>query len=224
MIARMGVWMVCAMALGAGCRSQAVFDTSPPVLPGAPAREGAALARTERVILRSAWQAIEARDVRAAVTQVQAIAQSSGGFVESSSVSDDHHASVDLRIPAAGLDAVMDRIAGLGSETSRRVSARDVTEEVVDLRAVLANKTALRDRLRALLAQAKDVKDIVAVEEQLTRLQGEIDSMEGRLKSIRSQAEMSSLDVTIRPVRILGPVGYVLKGAWWIVEKLFVIR
>ncbi len=207
-----------AAVLAAGCQSVGALSAA-----DAPVRRESA-GQPGRIILRTAWQTIEARDVRAAVTQVQAIAQSSGGFIESSSVSDEDHASVELRIPAAGLDAVMDRIAGLGSETSRRVSARDVTEEVVDLQAVLANKTALRDRLRALLAQAKDVKDIVAVEEQLTRLQGEIDSMEGRLKSIRSQAAMSSLDVTIRPVRILGPVGYVLKGAWWVVEKLFVIR
>jgi hypothetical protein len=51
----------------------------------------------------------------------------------------------------------------------------------------LKNKTALRDRLRALLAQAKDVKDILSVEEQLTRLQTEIDAMESWLKSIRSR-------------------------------------
>ncbi|MBU4461367.1 MAG: DUF4349 domain-containing protein [Verrucomicrobia bacterium] len=212
--------MVVGAAVAAGCSSSGVYREKPTMLrdvsAGAP--------QVGRVILRSAWQTIETRDVRVAVTQVEAIARSAGGHVESSSVTDDHGANVALRIPSAGLDATMDRIAALGDETSRRVSARDVTEEVVDLQAVLANKTALRDRLRALLAQAKDVKDIVAVEEQLTRLQGEIDSMEGRLKSIRSQADLSALEVDLEPARILGPVGYVLKGAWWLVEKLFVIR
>lgn len=207
-----------AAALAAGCQSIGALSAA-----DAPVRHESA-GQAGRVILRTAWQTIEARDVRAAVTQVQAIAQSAGGFVESSSVTDDDGADVKLRVPSAVLDATMDRIARVGSEASRRVSARDVTEEVVDLQAVLANKTALRDRLRVLLAQAKDVKDIVAVEEQLTRLQGEIDSMEGRLKSIRSQADLASLSVDIEPVRILGPVGYVLKGAWWVVEKLFVIR
>mgnify|MGYP000895478876 CR=1 FL=1 len=210
-----------AAALAAGCQSTvAGFEGAAP--PAAAMQRGTG--RGDRVVLRTAWQTIEARDVRTAVTQVQAIAQSAGGFVESSSVTGDDGADVKLRIPSAGLDVAMDRIARVGSETSRRVSARDVTEEVVDLQAVLANKTALRDRLRALLAQAKDVKDIVAVEEQLTRLQGEIDSMEGRLKSIRAQADLSSLSVEIEPVRILGPVGCILKGAWWAVGKLFVIR
>lgn len=214
----LGAVILGVAALAAGCQSIGALSAA-----DAPVRrESAGL--PGRVILRTAWQTIGARDVRAAVTQVQAIAQSAGGFVESSSVAGDDGADVKLRIPSAGLDAAMDRIARVGSETSRRVFARDVTEEVVDLQAVLANKTALRDRLRALLAQAKDVKDIVAVEEQLTRLQGEIDSMEGRLKSIRAQADLSSLSVEIEPVRILGPVGYVLKGAWWVVEKLFVIR
>lgn len=212
--------MVVGAAVAAGCSSSGVYREKPTMLrdvsAGAP--------QVGRVILRSAWQKIETRDVRGAVTQVEAIARSAGGHVESSSVTDTRGANVSLRIPSAGLDATMDRIAALGNETERRVSARDVTEEVVDLQAVLANKTALRDRLRALLAQAKDVKDIVAVEEQLTRLQGELDSMEGRLKSIRSQADLAALEVDLEPARILGPVGYVLKGAWWLVEKLFVIR
>jgi hypothetical protein len=212
--------MVVCAAVAAGCSSSGVYREKSMMLrdvsAGAP--------QVERVILRSARQTIETRDVRGAVTHVEAIARSAGGHVESSSVTDTRGANVSLRIPSAGLDATMDRIAALGNETERRVSARDVTEEVVDLQAVLANKTALRDRLRALLAQAKDVKDIVAVEEQLTRLQGELDSMEGRLKSIRSQADLAALEVDLEPARILGPVGYVLKGAWWLVEKLFVIR
>lgn len=211
---------VCAAAMAAGCASSGAYGEKTMF------REKLATGavQVQRIILRSAWQTIESRDVRAAITQVVAIARSAGGHVESSSVTDDSGANLQLRVPSAGLDAAMDRISRVGDETSRRVTARDVTEEVVDLRAVLANKTALRDRLRALLAQAKDVKDIVAVEEQLTRLQGEIDSMEGRLKSIQSQADLASLEVQIEPAQILGPLGYVLKGAWWVVEKLFVIR
>lgn len=212
--------MVVGVAVAAGGCTSAEYAQPPTAFR---AKASGAL-QVQRVILRSARQTIETRDVRGAVTQVEAIARSAGGHVESSSVTDTRGANVSLRIPSAGLDATMDRIAALGDETERRVSARDVTEEVVDLQAVLANKTALRDRLRALLAQAKDVKDIVAVEEQLTRLQGELDSMEGRLKSIRSQADLAALEVDLEPARILGPVGYVLKGAWWLVEKLFVIR
>ena len=72
----------------------------------------------------------------------------------------------------------IDGLSGLGDETDRRVTAEDVTEIVIDLVARLKNKIALRDRLRKLLDRAQDVKEVLVVEEQLTRIQSEIDSME----------------------------------------------
>jgi len=83
---------------------------------------------------------------------------------------------------------------------------------------------ALRDRLRALLDKAQDVKDILAIEKELGRVQGDIDSMQARLKSLKGKVDLSSITVSIKRKRILGPLGYVLRGAWWTVEKLFVIQ
>lgn len=181
-------------------------------------------AEAGRVILRSGRQTVVVGEPQKAAARAAAAAREAGGTVYASACQGKDSATLDLRVPAAELEAVMDRIAQLGDETSRSLRADDVTGQVVDLEAALKNKTALRDRLRALLAQAKDVKDILSVEEQLTRLQTEIDAMESRLKSIRSRVALSELDVTLERRRILGPVGYVLQGAWWVVEKLFVIR
>ena len=83
---------------------------------------------------------------------------------------------------------------------------------------------ALRDRLRALLDKAQDVKDILAIEKELGRVQGDIDSMQARLTALKGQVDLASIDVSISRKRILGPIGVVFKGAWWIVEKLFVIQ
>jgi hypothetical protein len=68
------------------------------------------------------------------------------------------------------------------------------------------------------------VEEVLRVEGELTRLQTQIDRTEGRLKRLRSEVELSTLSARFERRRILGPLGYALKGVAWVVEKLFVIR
>jgi len=162
--------------------------------------------------------------------EVLRITEESSGYVHESSMEKDGKGTFELRVPAAQLDAVLDRLGALGEEKSRHVSTEDVTDKVTDLDAELANKRALRDRLRALLARAKDVKDVLSVETELTRVQTDIDSLETRLKKLQEDVAFSSIRLTLRPPEpekqspILGPLGYLYVGTKWFITKLFVIR
>ena len=100
----------------------------------------------------------------------------------------------------------------------------DVTEQYIDVEARLKNKIVLRDRLKQLLEKATTVKDILAIETELHRVQGDIDSMEGRIKSLKGQVDYTTVTISLKRKAILGPLGYLFKGLWWGVEKLFVIR
>ena len=68
------------------------------------------------------------------------------------------------------------------------------------------------------------VSDVIAVERELARLQTEIDQIEARLRLLRSSVAMSRVSLEIHRPRVLGPVGTVVAGAAWVVEKLFVIE
>jgi hypothetical protein len=88
---------------------------------------------------------------------------------------------------------------------------------------------ALRDSLKVLLEKAAEVKDVLAVETELNRVQGDIDSMEGRMKSLKGQADLATVELKLiapeaEKKPIYGPLGYLFKGLWWGVEKLFIIR
>src|SRR2546426_105645 len=142
----------------------------------------------------------------------------------------DSDARLKIRIPARRLSEVLDHLARLGEEKRRHVSSEDVTEKVGDLNTELANKKALRDRLRGVLARAKDVKDVLSVENELTRVQTEIDSLEGHLKRMREDIDFSAVDLHLaqrepgKKRGILGPLGYLYVGTKWFITKLFVIR
>lgn len=152
------------------------------------------------------------------------IVREAGGYVEESATRRDANVWLVGRVPAQRLEAVMDSIAALGDEQRRSVSTRDVTEETSDLETRIRNAAALRDRLRQLLARARDVEDVLAIEKELARVQSEVESMQARLERLESQVELSALSVTLQRERVLGPLGYVGYGLWWVVSKLFVIR
>ncbi|MBN2054820.1 DUF4349 domain-containing protein, partial [bacterium] len=122
------------------------------------------------------------------------------------------------------LTTAMSSLASLGEVTGSGMSSEDVTEQYEDTNARLGTMTALRDRLRALLDKAQDVEDILAIEKELGRVQADIDAMQARLRTLEDQVDLASITISIKRRRILGPLGYVFKGAWWVVEKLFVIR
>jgi hypothetical protein len=202
------------------------------IFPGCTAGEGVARsvagagaqAPAERAIVRTASIRVTVGEVAAAVARVEQAVQARGGLVLEASTGEDSRAELRVRVPAGALDGFLDEVAALGDEEERRVTARDVTEEVADLEAALANNRALRERLRKLLARAKSVDEVLQVERELNRIQTEIDQQDGRLKRLRGEVELSAVTVELERRRILGPLGYAIRGAGWLIEKLFVIR
>lgn len=187
-------------------------------------------ATAQRELIRTASLEVVVPSVPESVTAATRLVTEAGGYVAESVTRRDSSARLRVRVPAPQLDAVLGGLSRLGEERQRQVSVQDVTEQVADLDAALANKKALRDRLRALLARANDVKDILAVENELTRLQTEIDAMEGGLNRLRTDIAYSAVELQLTPQaakpprRILGPLGYLFKGTGWVLKKLWVIR
>ena len=150
--------------------------------------------------------------------------EAAGGFIEHSVANSDGAVEIRCRVPEAKLDGLMESLAGLGHVTHRSATAADVTDEHADLATRLENNRELRDRLQALLDRADTVEEVLDIERELNRVQSEIESQQGRLDRLESRVAMSTLYVSLKRERVLGPLGYVAKGVWWFVSKLFVLR
>ena len=178
----------------------------------------------ERLMVQRASQKVEVAELDPALRAARLAATDSGGYVENESRENEQSAQLDLRVAAAQLDTTLTRMAALGSEKSRVVSAEDVTESHSDLEVRLRNQEALRDRLRALAARAESVKDVLQVEAELARVQSEIEAMQSRLARMNRQVKFSLLSVTFERTHIYGPLGYFFHAIGWGLERLFVIR
>lgn len=177
-----------------------------------------------RLLIKKARITVEVDDPAESRRLAETAVEELGGYVQSAHVEKEGPTRLDVRVPVAKLDLFLDRLAGLGDVQERRIEADDVTEEVIDLDARRQNLVAVRDRLRKHLSMANDVEDILAIERELSRVQGEIESMEARLKYLRRMAAMSVVSVTLKRPTVLGPISYVAHGIAKGISKLFVIR
>jgi DNA-directed RNA polymerase subunit L len=162
--------------------------------------------------------------LESSVSQTINITTNAGGYIKSKNANEKKYASLSLKIPSGKLQPVMEKISQLGKVTDKNISTRDVTENYIDTKTRLKNKIVLRDKLKKLLDKAKTVKDIIAIEKELNRIQSDIDSLQGRMKYLKNKTDYARLEVEMERKALLGPLGYLFKGFWWGIEKLFVIR
>jgi hypothetical protein len=82
---------------------------------------------------------------------------------------------------------------------NRRQTAQDVTEEYVDLEAQITNKKRLEERIVALLKDVTGkIKDVLEVENQLSRVRGEIEQLEGRLRYLTNRTDFTTVSISAR--------------------------
>jgi hypothetical protein len=165
----------------------------------------------QRLIIRNADMTIVATDTEAALAQIAQMAENGGGWVVSSNVYQSSETTksgyVQIRVPSEGFQSVLDAIAGLAVRVeSLSTSGQDVTEEYVDLSSQLANLEATAARVRAFLDDTTRVEDALAVNAELSRLEGEIAVIKGRMQFLEQSSAFSSITVNVTPDELAQPI------------------
>ena len=182
---------------GGGGRS---FGMSPRTV-AALASSGAPDALDTRKIIRNGSLDLLVNDVGQSINKIGSIVTAVGGFVEKSTQTNSggHSASVTVRVPAARLDPVIVQIKALATTVDREnVEARDVTREYIDLDARLRNAQAEKAQYLQILKRPTTIKDTLDVTEKLADVRGRIEQMQGEMKFLTAQIEMSTLEIELR--------------------------
>lgn len=113
-----------------------------------------------------------------------------------------------IRIPAEKFDPFIKFAISIGELESNNRQAQDVSEEFYDVAARLKNKQIEEARLIELLKHATGkLSEILTVEKELSRVREEIERIEGRLRFLKNQTDLSTITVTIREVKNFQPSG-----------------
>jgi uncharacterized coiled-coil protein SlyX len=188
-----------SVATYAPTAADAPSDASVPRV-GENAAEEVAPPSAGRQIIYRATIVLDVKDFAAAERQVAALVKSSGGFIakfqEERPYGAQRGGRWTVRVPVPQFDRFVEEAGKLGVAQSRNINSEDVSEEFVDLTARLKNKQQLEARLLELVAKRSDeIKDILALEAELSRVREEIERMQGRLRYLTDRVALTTVEL-----------------------------
>ena len=155
---------------------------------------------TDRKIIRNATLDIKVADFRASAKRITALVGSFGGLISSEEESRENDRlknQLTIRVPASRFDRFLDTLLHESVYTAtKRITAEDVTKQFVDTEARIRNQKATETRYRELLKQARNVKEILEVDEQLRAIRETVEVQEAELRELKNNVAMSTIDLT----------------------------
>ena len=169
-----------------------------PAATAAPAQDGSG-----PLIVRTGQLDLQVADLEAAIRAAESAVTAVGGYVAGSQRSgdaDQASASVMFRIPAARWTDTLDALGKLGTKIlGEQTSSQEVTAQVVDLGARLANLRVTETALQAIMEKAIKIPDVLAVQEQLTGVRQQIEELTAQKLTLENQAALATLTVNFTP-------------------------
>ena len=169
-------------------------------------------------IIYTASVSIETTEFDKAVAALESQVQKIGGFVESSNVTGDtqYHddgtttvvnrwAYYTVRIPCEQFESFLHETEGFGNVTSTSRDAQNVTSAYTDYEARLSSLNTQEERLLDMLAKSEDVETLIALEQRLSDVRYEIESIERNLRNYDMQIKYSTVNLDLREVEVYTP-------------------
>jgi len=159
-----------------------------------------------RMIVRTAEIALVVNDVAIALDRVADLAENLGGYVVSSKRWKEEERLVGIitiRVPAEDFGSAMESLRRLAVDvTHEDTSAKDVTEEYVDLSAKLKNLEATEEQYLRLMEKAEKVEDILNIQRELSKTRGEIEQTKGRMQYLERTSATSLIRVQLNQAEL----------------------
>lgn len=170
-------------------------------------QSGEVVSPTGQKLIRTVDLSAETEDMDALLAEVQATLTQLGGYVESRNVYNggasskkNRWANLTIRIPADKLDSFVTQVSGVSNVTSHSENTKDVTLSYVATESRITALQTEEARLLELLASAKDLKDLLTLEEKLTDVRTELEEYKSQLRLYDSQVNYSTVRLSVQEV------------------------
>ena len=151
------------------------------------------------LIVRTGTMTVEVPSIDPALLRARTAITGLGGYISASDQANDGDrtiASVTYRFPSARWEDAQAAIRDTATKVlSAKTGSSEVTSQVVDLGARIANLRSTEAALQAIMAKATKIPDILEVQNQLTGVQGQIEELSAQEANLRNQASLATLTV-----------------------------
>ena len=151
-------------------------------------------------VIRNAEAGLEAKNADDVYDKINEWVYSSGGYEFSVNISERQghkYIKAVYKIPPEELNALLSYLPEISKVKHSRTSTEDITNEYYDAQARLENYQSTREKLLEIQQKATTVDDILKVQNELTRITGEIEVLKGRINMWDKQVAESTVSITI---------------------------
>ncbi|MDQ0993646.1 DUF4349 domain-containing protein [Streptomyces sp. V3I7] len=163
---------------------------------------------TPNGIIRTASLTVRVKDASAALADARTTAENAGGYVGDENTnrdSDGHERTrVVLRVPTAAYDEVLNGLQGAGKLISRTASAKDVSDQVVDVESRIKSQRASVARVRELMDKATRLSDVVALEGELSTREANLEALLAQQASLKDRTSVATITLTLTETPVKG--------------------
>lgn len=166
------------------------------------ADEAAADTTVERAVISTGNVALRSPDAAQALFDVEKVADRFAGEVEQKNTETDEDGTVVrsrlvLRIPSDRFAEAMAALEDAADLISSSSDSKDVTAQVLDVDIRVRVQRRSIERIALLLDRAESIRDIVAIEAQLSQRQADLASLEKQQDVLADQTSMSTVSVSV---------------------------
>ena len=153
----------------------------------------------EQKLIKESYLNFETQDLDKTYNHIIRFIKQSGGFIQDDNSNKSYNRisrHLVVRLPSVEFQKTIDSISNyVDFFDTKRISSRDVTEEFIDIEARLKAKQTLEKRYLELLSKAKNVKEILDIERELSKIREEIEAKQGRLKYLKNKVSLSTINI-----------------------------
>jgi negative regulator of sigma E activity len=154
------------------------------------------------MIVRTASLTLTTKEFDKSEAGLEAILTRHGGYMGQLNVSAPldrgRSLTATLRVPSDQLDATLGELKKLGRVEGESQNGEEVTEQYVDLQARITNARNTEAQLTDILRnRTGKLSDVLTVEEEISRVRGEIERMEAERKNLAHLADFATVNTTL---------------------------
>ena len=163
-----------------------------------------------RKLIKKAIMQIESNTFDKSIDDANKKIIAAGGYIENSNITGKstnysgkemaRHANFVARIPSVNYEKFLNDAGSIGNIIMQNRSAEDVTSKYFDTEAHLKALKIQEERLLELLKKSGELKDIIAIEKELTEVRYQIENLTGTLKKLDNLVNYTTVNLNIDEV------------------------